>query len=110
MLQDLASLESAESDPRLRTLAVDTLLADASAYGGEVAARYRGYLLAIGEDHELLDVVASVARLRTPVDSTGLRRGARADTREICAADGNVLPPGRPSLAVRSRQLPPIPY
>lgn len=73
LLQDLAALESAEPDPRLRSLAVDALLADASAYGGEVAARYRGYLLAIGEDRELLDVVASVARLRTPVDLDWLR-------------------------------------
>jgi hypothetical protein len=73
LLQDLAALESAEPDPQLRGLAVDRLLTDASAYGREVATRYRGYLLAIGDDRELLDVVAAVARLRTPVDLDWLK-------------------------------------
>ncbi|MFI7650347.1 hypothetical protein ACIBTZ_30335 [Micromonospora sp. NPDC049460] len=73
LLQDLAALESAESDPQLRNLAVDTLLNDASAYGREVEVRYRGYLLAVGDDRELLDVVAAVARLRTPVDLEWLK-------------------------------------
>lgn len=73
LLQDLAALESAERDPRLRSLAVDALLSDASAYGSEVGARYRGYLLAVGDDRELLDVVAAVARLRTSVDLDWLK-------------------------------------
>ncbi len=73
LLQDLAALESAEPDPQLRSLAVDALLIDASAYGREVAARYRGYLLVAGGDRELLDVVAAVARLRTPVDLDWLK-------------------------------------
>ncbi|WP_189198447.1 ATP-binding protein [Micromonospora fulviviridis] len=73
LLQDLAALESAESDPQLRSLAVDALLSDASAYGREVEVRYRGYLLALGDDRELLDVVAAIARLRTPVDLEWLK-------------------------------------
>ncbi|GGJ88273.1 hypothetical protein GCM10010123_17330 [Pilimelia anulata] len=73
LLQDLAALESAEPDSQLRSLAVDTLLSDASAYGSEVGVRYRGYLLAVGDDRELLDVLAAVARLRTPVDLEWLK-------------------------------------
>lgn len=73
LLQDLGALESTEHDPELRRLAVDRLLSDASAYGGEVTARYRGYLQAAGEDRELLDVLAAVARLRTPIDVEWLK-------------------------------------
>ncbi|WP_089245801.1 ATP-binding protein [Asanoa hainanensis] len=73
LLQDLAALESVETDPQLRRLAADSLLSDASAYGREVGVRYRGYLLAVGEDRELLDVVAAVARLRTPMDLEWLK-------------------------------------
>lgn len=73
LLQDLAALQSAEPDPQLRSLAVDALLSDASEYGREVGARYRGYLLAIGDDRALLDIVAAVARLRTPVDLDWLK-------------------------------------
>ncbi len=73
LLQDLAALQSAKLDPQTRSLAVDALLSDTSAYGRAVAARYRGYLLAIGQDRELLDVVAAVARLRTPVDLEWLK-------------------------------------
>lgn len=73
LLQDLATLEAAQPDEQLRSLAVDTLLRDASAYGREVATRYGGYLLAVGDDRELLDVVAAVARLRTPLDLDWLK-------------------------------------
>ena len=73
LLEDLKGLESGEPDPQLRRLAVDALLSDASAYGSEVGARYRGYLLAISDDQELMDVVAAVARLRTPVDLDWLK-------------------------------------
>lgn len=73
LLQELTALEAAEPDPGLRDRTVNGLLRDASGYGKEVAARYRGYLLAIGDDRELLDVVAAVARLRTPVNLDWLK-------------------------------------
>lgn len=83
LLQDLAALESAESDPQVRTLAVDALLSSTSVHGHEIEARYRGYMRALGEDRELLDVVAAVARLRTPVDLDWLRTWVESPTLEV---------------------------
>ncbi|MEU9823477.1 hypothetical protein ACIGG9_29815 [Pseudonocardia alni] len=73
LLQDLLALEATESDGGQRTLAVDELLRDASSYGREVAARYRGYLLVIADHRELLDLLALVSRLRAPVDLDWLK-------------------------------------
>jgi len=68
LLQELATVESRESDLSSRRQRADLVLADASAYGGDVEERYRGYLRAIGDDPEVLNLLAAVARLRAPVN------------------------------------------
>ena len=68
LLQELATVESGESDLSSRRQRADVVLADASAYGGDVEDRYHGYLRAAGDDPEVLDLLAAVARLRAPVN------------------------------------------
>lgn len=73
LLQDLTALETSEPDPELRRVAAHAVLSDASTYGREVATRYRGYLRAVGDDPDLRGLLASVARLRAPVDLDWLK-------------------------------------
>ena len=68
LLQELAALESGEGHLSSRRQRADAVLADASAYGGDVEERYRGYLRAVGDDPGVLDLLAAVARLRAPVN------------------------------------------
>jgi hypothetical protein len=68
LLQELNALELGEPDLSVRHLGADALLDDASAYGREVEARYRGYFRAAGTGPELLELLGAVARLRAPVD------------------------------------------
>ncbi|MFD5264880.1 AAA family ATPase [Streptomyces sp. NPDC058335] len=68
LLQELGALEAGEPDEVARRQLADNLLADASRYGGDVAARYRGYFQAMREDRQVLDLLGMVARLRVPVN------------------------------------------
>ncbi|MFJ1859961.1 hypothetical protein ACIOHA_21915 [Streptomyces anulatus] len=68
LLQELSVLEASEPDEGVRRQLADGLLADASRYGGDVAARYRGYFQAVQEDQQVLDLLGMVARLRVPVN------------------------------------------
>jgi hypothetical protein len=73
LLEELAALETSEPDIESRRAVADHLLEDASACGGEVHARYRGYLRAADDDPELVDLLAAVSRLRAPVDLEWLK-------------------------------------
>ncbi|MFD9657107.1 hypothetical protein [Streptomyces mirabilis] len=68
LLQELNALEVSELDEPARRHLADNLLSDASRYGGDVAARYRGYLQAVRDDQHVLDLLAMVARLRVPLN------------------------------------------
>ncbi|MGY4770318.1 hypothetical protein ACXC9Q_25665 (plasmid) [Kribbella sp. CWNU-51] len=67
ILQDLCALES-EHDGGDRRLLADSTLSDASSYGGDIEARYRGYLGSILGDSDLVALVGAVSRLRGPVN------------------------------------------
>lgn len=73
LLEELAALSHDEPNLERRRNVADGLLEDASAYGREVAARYRGYLRAAGDDRPLRELLAAVARLRVPVDLEWLK-------------------------------------
>lgn len=68
LLQELGALEAREPDEVSRCQLADNLLADASRYGGDIAARYRGYFQAVRENRKVLDLLGMVARLRVPVN------------------------------------------
>ncbi|KAB2351594.1 ATP-binding protein [Actinomadura rudentiformis] len=67
LLQELTALESAEQELDARRQRADLVLADASEYGRHIEERYRGYLRVVGDDREVFDLLAAVARLRSPV-------------------------------------------
>lgn len=73
LLEELVALEKTEPGVDARVTSANQVLDGASAYGGEVLARYSGYLRATDGDPDLLDLLAAVARLRAPVDIDWLR-------------------------------------
>ncbi|MEU3466095.1 ATP-binding protein [Streptomyces sp. NPDC006733] len=83
LLQELSALEASEPDEGVRRQLANGLLADASGYGGDVAARYRGYFQAVQEDQQVLDLLGMVARLRVPVNLQWL--STWADQRAVSA-------------------------
>jgi hypothetical protein len=68
LLEELNAIAESESSGEPRRLLVDRLLEDASAYGGDIERRYRGYAQSVGGDTEVWTVLGAVARLRGVVD------------------------------------------
>ncbi|WP_409461736.1 NACHT domain-containing protein [Amycolatopsis sp. GA6-003] len=66
LIQDLTALADKSADAR-RDLA-DTILTAATSTGGDIRARYEGYLRAVADDSDVLELLAVVARLRVPVN------------------------------------------
>jgi hypothetical protein len=67
ILQDLTALES-EHDPKTRRGLADSVLSDASRYGGDIEQRYRGYMGGLGGDADAVALLAAASRLRSPVN------------------------------------------
>ncbi|MGW5922189.1 hypothetical protein ACWFPY_24630 [Nocardia fluminea] len=72
LLQDLAALQEHDPDPQSRREAAWVLLREASDYGGDIQARYRGYFLSVGSNPQVRDLLGMVARLRVPINPAWL--------------------------------------
>ncbi len=68
LLAELNAIAESEPSEEPRRLLADRLLGDASAYGGDIERRYRGYSHAVGGDTEVWTLLGTVARLRGAVD------------------------------------------
>ncbi len=67
ILQDLGDMEGAEDDEARLHLA-SGILTHASTYHGDIELRYRGYLRRVENDSDVMELLAMVSRLRSPVD------------------------------------------
>lgn len=80
LLAELNALAASEPDVGTRRVRAATMLTNAARYGGDIERRYQGYFQAVGDDTEILDLLAMVARLRVPIDLTWLATWAEART------------------------------
>ncbi|MEV6059881.1 ATP-binding protein [Nocardia asteroides] len=76
LLQELVQIADDIDDVEARRLAADRTLSEASGYGRDVEARYRGYYLAVADDQRSLELLGVVARLRVPVSLSWLKSWA----------------------------------
>lgn len=64
------------ADPELRKQGVTNVIEGAAQFGGGIHDRYRGYFRAVTGDDEVVELLASVARLRTSIRVDWLRTWA----------------------------------
>lgn len=68
LLSELSALPPRLPDEKQQRGEAERVLADASRYRGNVELRYRGYYQAVRLDTEVVDLLASVSRLRTSLN------------------------------------------
>lgn len=82
LLQDLADVESSVGNPSDRNLEATSRLRELTPFRGDVLRRYNGYLESVGGDAALMELLAVVSRVRTPVQIDWLASWTSAELAE----------------------------
>lgn len=76
LTQEVLRVHEVHADPELRNREADKVIEGAARFGGDINDRYRGYFRAVAGDDEVVQLLASVARLRTSIRIDWLRTWA----------------------------------